>query len=115
MKPIDHEGSFNVHYRWCVSACDEAQGQKRLVGSDLQTYHRFWSDYGLLGSWWRFHFQLPDCRPLFQNFHVSYVLYEAEITVRDISVRADPGGYLSGIATVTARGTKPPVVGRSAN
>jgi hypothetical protein len=23
----------------------------RLVGSDLRTYHRFWSDYGLLGNW----------------------------------------------------------------
>jgi hypothetical protein len=32
MKPVDHEGSFNVHYRWCVSACDEAQGQKRASG-----------------------------------------------------------------------------------
>ena len=25
MKPVDHGGSFNVHYRWCVSGCDEAQ------------------------------------------------------------------------------------------
>ena len=24
MKPVDHGGSFHLHYRWCVSGCDEA-------------------------------------------------------------------------------------------